>query len=229
MLGAPPAHADQGPIDCITCHQALGGALAKPITDWRGSIHFHNSIACAQCHGGNPNVAVGNVLQLTGPQFMAIKSSAMSTAQGFIGKPSGGELFAMCAKCHPSSVARYQGSIMGKAYLANKGGPSCLVCHHAHRNVIPEVPKVCSKCHKDTSGFTQIDPMNVTKAAIVKLSKIRIRLVSQKTEGTRPTLAPRFSGEMSSYQVGLLAFGAIIFLFLLAYGVYVILERGDEK
>ncbi|MGC9195302.1 MAG: hypothetical protein ACP5IL_07595 [Syntrophobacteraceae bacterium] len=229
MLGAPVANADQPPIACITCHEALGGSLAKPITDWRDSIHFHNAITCDRCHGGNPTIAVGNVLQLTGPQFMAIQSSAMSKANGFIGKPSGRELFAMCAKCHASSVGRYADSVMGKAYLANKGGPSCLICHHAHRNVIPEVPEVCAKCHKDTSGFTRIDPMNVTEATIARLSKIRIQLASTKTQGARPALAPRFKADMSSYVVGLLAFGAIVFLFLLAYVVYVILERGDEK
>ncbi len=228
-IGTAPAHAGQAPIDCIACHEALGGSLAKPISDWHGSIHFHNSITCTGCHGGNGNVAVGNVMQLTGPQFLAIKSSAMSKADGFIGKPSGRELFAMCAKCHASTVGGYQGSIMGKAYLAKKGGPSCLVCHHAHRNVIPSVPKVCSQCHKDTSGFTQIDPMNVNEDTVAKLSKIRIQLVSQRTQGARPALVPRFKGNMSSYQVGLLAFGAIIFLFLLAYGVYVLFERGDEK
>ena len=229
MSSAPAAHAVVARSACIVCHEALGGSLAKPITDWRDSIHFHNSITCDRCHGGNASVAVGNVLQLSGPQFLAIQSAAMSKANGFVGKVSGQELFKMCAKCHSASVGRYKDSIMGKAYLGKKGGPSCVHCHHAHRNVIPEVPQVCSKCHKDTGGFTRIDPMNVTVAAVARLSKIRIQLAAEKTQGARPALAPRFSGEMSSYKVGLLAFGAIIFLFLLGYVVYVIFEKGDEK
>jgi hypothetical protein len=69
----------------------------------------------------------------------------------------------------------------------------------------------------------------VTTATVVQLSNIRIGLAGEKTRGVRPSLAPRFTGEISSYQVGLLAFGAIIFLFLLGYAVYAIFEKGDEK
>ncbi|MDR3569951.1 MAG: hypothetical protein P4L43_18165 [Syntrophobacteraceae bacterium] len=229
VLSGSPAHAQQGRIACITCHEALGGSLAKPITDWRGSIHYQHGITCDRCHGGNAKVEVGNVLQLSGPQFAAIQSGAMSKANGFVGKPSGKQLFAMCAKCHPASVGRYAGSVMGIAYLQKKGGPSCIACHQPHRNVIPEVPQVCSRCHKDTTGFTQIDPMNVTDASITQLSNIRIQLAREKTQGARPSLAPRFAGEIGSFQVGLLAFGAIIFLFLIGYVVYAIFEKGDEK
>jgi hypothetical protein len=229
LVNGSAAHADQARIACITCHEVFGGSLAKPVTDWRGSIHDQHGITCDRCHGGNAGVVVGNVLQLTPPQFAAIQSAAMSKANGFVGKPTGRQMFDMCAKCHPASVGRYAGSVMGEAYLQNKGGPSCVVCHQAHRNVIPEVPQVCSRCHKDTTGFTQIDPMNVTAATIAQLSTIRIELAGEKTQGVRPSLAPRFTGEISSYQVGLLAFGAIIFLFLLGYAVYAIFEKGDEK
>lgn len=229
-LNASGAHAKMAPISCVTCHKAFKGTkLAKPVTDWTGSIHYQNGITCNRCHGGNAKVKVGDVLKLTGPEFAAIQAAAMSKKLGFIGKPSGRALFDMCAKCHPSEVARFEGSIMGKAYLNNKGGPSCFTCHHAHNNVIPAVPKVCSQCHKDTTGFTQVDPMNVTVATITQLSKIRIELAREKTVGSRPALVPSFKGDLGSYTVGLLAFGAVIFLFLLGFGVYVILEKGDEK
>lgn len=229
VVNGSAAHAEKAPIACITCHEVFGGSLAKPVTDWRGSIHDQHGITCDRCHGGNAGVVVGNVLQLTPPQFAAIQSAAMSKANGFVGKPTGRQMFDMCAKCHPASVGRYAGSVMGEAYLQNKGGPSCVACHQAHRNVIPEVPQVCSRCHKDTAGFTQIDPMNVTAATIAQLSTIRIELAGEKTQGVRPSLAPRFTGEINSYQVGLLAFGAIIFLFLFGYAVYAIFEKGDEK
>jgi hypothetical protein len=229
VLNASAARAEQTPIACITCHEALGGALAKPIVEWKGSVHYLHDITCDHCHGGDATVVVGNVLELSGDEFAAIQSAAMSKAHGFVGKPSGQEMFSMCTRCHSASVMRYAGSIMGEAYLQNKGGPSCVTCHGAHRNIIPAVPGACSNCHKDTTGFAQIDPMNVTDASIAQLSRIRIQLAEDKTRGSKPSLAPRFPGEMDSYQVGLMAFGGIIFLFLIGCLVYAILERSDEK
>lgn len=225
VLSASASRAEQTRIACITCHKALGGFFAKPIAEWKGSIHHQNGVTCDRCHGGNAKVKVGNVRQLSPTKFAAIQSAAMSKAHGFVGKPSGRALFSMCAQCHSATVRMFASSIMGKAYLHKKGGPSCVTCHHAHRNVIPAVPKTCSKCHKDTTGFTQIDPMNVTDATIVQLSRIRIRLAREQTQGTRPSLAPRFPGEMGSYQIGLAAFGGVIFLFLIGCIVYMILEK----
>ncbi len=229
VLSASAARAEQTQIACITCHEALGGYFAKPITEWKSSIHHQFGVTCDRCHGGNPKVKVGNVRQLSPTKFLAIQTAAMSKAYGFVGKPSGRTLFNMCAKCHAATVRMYSGSIMGKVYLQKKGGPSCVTCHHAHHNAIPAVPKVCEQCHKDTTGFTQIDPMNVTAATIVQLSKIRIRLAREKTVGTRPALAPSFPGALGSYQIGLLAFAGILFLFLIGYVIYMILERRDEE
>lgn len=225
VLNVTAVRAEQAPSACVTCHQTLGGGFARPVAEWKGSIHHQNGITCDLCHGGNAGVAVGEVQTLSGAQFAAKKSAAMSKAHGFVGKPTGQAMFDMCAQCHPGSVARYSGSIMGKAYLDNKGGPSCVTCHHAHNNVIPAVPKVCSQCHKDTTGFAQIDPMNVTKATIAQLSSIRIRLAGEKAQGTRPSLAPRFSEELGSYEIGLAAFGGVIFLFLIGCLLFVILEK----
>jgi len=225
VLSASATHAEQTQIACITCHEALYGKFSKPVTNWKGSIHSQHGITCDRCHGGNAKVVVGKVLQLSPTKFAAIKSAAMSTAHGFVGKPSGQALFNMCAQCHSATVRMFASSIMGKAYLNKKGGPSCVTCHHAHHNAIPAVPKVCAQCHHDTTGFTQIDPMNVTDATIMNLSKIRIRLAKEKTEGTRPPLAPGFSGELGSYQIGLLAFGGVIFLFLIGCVIYMILEK----
>jgi Cytochrome c7 and related cytochrome c len=225
VLSASAARAKQTRIACITCHEALGGFFAKPIAAWKGSIHYQHGITCDRCHGGNAKVAVENVRQLSPTEFGAIQSAAMSKAHGFVGRPSGQSMFSMCARCHSATVRMYASSNMGKVYLQKKGGPSCVTCHHAHRNIIPAVPKLCEKCHKNTTGFTLIDPMNVTDATIVQLSGIRIRQAKEKTEGTRPPLAPRFPGELGSYQVGLLAFGGVIFLFLIGCIIYMILEK----
>lgn len=219
--------ATESPSACIVCHQGLAGELARPVTDWRDSIHQQNDITCDLCHGGDAEVEVGNPLQLSGVQFAAEKSAAMSRAQGFIGKPAGLAMFDMCANCHPDSVARYAASIMGKAYLEDKGGPSCVTCHNAHNNFIPVVPKSCTPCHKDTSGFDQIDPMQVTAATLQELSGLRVRLAEQQTRGHRPPLFPALPAELDSYLVGLLAFGAVVLLLIVAYLIIGILERKD--
>lgn len=213
---------------CVTCHEFLGGELAEPVAAWKGSIHQQNDITCDLCHGGNADVEVENIAELSGQEFAEKQSLAMSKSHGFIGKPSGKDQFDICAKCHDASVVRYASSIMGEAYLDDKGGPSCIACHQAHHNVIPAVPKVCEGCHKDTTGYSQIDPMSVTAATVNELSRIRTRLAEEKAKGPRPSLAPPFPEELDSYQIGLLAFGAIFVLFLLGYLVYVILEKGKQ-
>ncbi len=210
---------------CITCHTYLGGELAQPVTKWRGSVHDQNGITCDYCHGGNAAIDVGDITQLSGPEFDKLQSRAMSKSNDFIGIPAGREMFDMCGQCHDESVARYAGSIMGRAYLDNKGGPSCVACHNAHDNIMPAVPKSCESCHKNTAGFDRIDPMNVTKATINELSGIRIELAETKTKGVRPALVPEFPEEMDTYQIGVMAFGAVIVVFLFGCLVYAVLEK----
>jgi hypothetical protein len=222
---APGALAQQAVMACVTCHEFLGGELARAVLEWKGSVHQQNGITCDLCHGGNPGVVIGNPGQLSAAQFADSQSRAMSTARGFIGKPTGKAMFDMCGKCHAESVARYEASIMGKSYLANKGGPSCINCHNAHNNVIPDVPGVCKSCHSDTTGFDQIDPMNVTQSTINELSGIRIQLAEEKAKGTRPRLTPVFPEDLDSYQIAFVAFGAVVVVFVVGYVIYVTLEK----
>ena len=139
---------------------------------------------------------------LSGDEFAAIQSAAMSKALGFVGKPSGQAMFSMCEQCHSASVRRFADSIMGNAYLQNKGGPSCVTCHHAHRNVVSAVPETCSECHKETTGFAQIDPMNVTDATIAQLSRIRIQVAEEKTRGPDPRWLPGFREKWTPIKLG---------------------------
>ncbi len=225
ILYSVHGHANPGPSACVQCHEFLGGEIGRPVKEWKGSIHQQNGITCDLCHGGDASVDVGNVKDLAGQDFGDRMSRAMSASHGFVGKPSGERLFAMCGRCHSASVDRYAKSIMGKAYLDKKGGPSCITCHHAHRNMIPEVPKVCEICHKDTSGFDQIDPMNVTESTVNTLSGIRIRIAQEKTTGKKPPFIPEFPSELEAFQIGFFAFGAVIVLFIIGYVVYVVLEK----
>ncbi len=225
LLSASGANAQQGHGACVICHSFLGGKLGQPVTEWNGSIHQQNGITCDLCHGGDAGVEVGNIKTLVGKEFTDRMSRAMSKSQGFVGKPSGKALFAMCSRCHYPSVARFGKSIMGKAYLGGKGGPSCVTCHQAHRNSMPEVPKVCENCHKDTTGFDQIDPMNVTESTVNALSGIRIKIVQEKTTGKKPPFIPEFPSELEAFQIGFFAFGAVFVLFILGYIVYRVLEK----
>jgi hypothetical protein len=225
VLYGASGRAEAGPSACVTCHTFLGGELARPVVEWNGSIHQQNGITCDLCHGGDPGVSLGNVRGLTGQAFADMMSRAMSPSRGFIGKPSGKELFTLCARCHRQSVDRYAKSIMGKAYLDQKGGPSCVTCHQAHRNSMPEVPKVCESCHKDTAGFDQIDPMDVTESTVNALSGIRIKIAQEKATGKKPPFLPEFPSELGAFQIGFFAFGAVIVLFVLGYFVYIALEK----
>jgi Cytochrome c3 len=226
LLLCGAARAQEGKSACVTCHSFMGGELGRPVQEWTGSIHQQNGITCELCHGGNPDVALGDVRQLAGADFEAKRLQAMSAARGFIGKPSGKALFGMCSRCHGDSVARFEKSIMGKAYLEGKGGPSCVTCHNPHRNAMPAVPKVCESCHKDTTGFDRIDPMNVTESTVNALSGIRIKIAQQKTVGKKLPFIPEFPSDLDAFQIGFFAFGAVFVLFIFGYLVYLILEKG---
>jgi len=223
-LHAAHAGAQREPSACIACHAFLGGSLAGPVEKWRGSVHQQSGISCDFCHGGNPAVRLGDLSRLSPEQFADRRARAMSEDRGFAGIPSGKSLFDVCGQCHGASVDRYAKSIMGKAYLEGRGGPSCVLCHDAHRNAMPEVPKVCGMCHKDTTGFDRIDPMNVTEATVNELSGIRIRLAREKTAGGAPPLFPEFPEELESFQIGFVAFGAVAVLLVVGYLVYMALE-----
>ncbi|MEJ2695847.1 MAG: cytochrome c3 family protein [Candidatus Sulfobium sp.] len=225
LMFAAGALARDAPNACITCHEYLGGQLAEPVKEWKTSIHEQNGITCDLCHGGDASINLADIDKLSPKQFADIQARAMSKSHGFIGKPSGKAMFDLCGQCHSASVDRYAGSIMGKAYLGNRGGPSCVTCHNAHNNVIPSVPKVCENCHKDTTGFDRMDPMNVTESTLNELSGIRIRLAEEKARGKRPPLAPEFPEELGSFQIGFIAFGVVIVIFIMGYLVYVTLEK----
>lgn len=225
IMTAATAGAQQAANACIICHGYLGGELAKPVSEWKGSIHQQNGITCDLCHGGDASISLSDIGKLSPGQFADIQARAMSKAHGFVAKPSGKGLFDLCGQCHSASVERYAGSIMGKAYLDNKGGPSCVTCHNAHNNIIPSVPKVCKSCHKDTSGFDQIDPMNVTESTLSELSRIRIKLAEEKARGARPSLIPEFPEELGSFQIGFIAFGVVIVVFIIGFIVYLALEK----
>jgi hypothetical protein len=220
-----PVQADPTPNACITCHKLLGGTAGRAFAEWNNSIHQENGVTCESCHGGNAEVDLTDIGQLTREEFAARTASAMSPTHGFVGKPAGTALFDMCRMCHSGAVERFQASIMGKAYIGKKGGPSCVTCHQAHNNEIPEIPKVCKNCHKDTTGFDRIDPMSVNEATISRLSGVRIKLAEEKAIGNEPPLLPEFPEELGSFRIGFVAFGAVVVLFVVGHVLLTILEK----
>ncbi len=84
---------------------------------------------------------------------------------------------------------------------------------------------VCVASHKDTTGFDQIDPMDVTESTVNALSGIRIKIAQERTVGRKPPFIPEFPKELDAFQIGFLAFGAVLVLFLLGYFVYLALEK----
>lgn len=129
----PPAAAAEESV-CIQCHSGQQGRLGAPVSQWRGSVHQHNGIACDSCHGGDPN------------DF----AMAMSPERGFIGVPEEGEIPEFCGRCHVGVKDDYLRSAHGKAL--GSGGPTCVTCHgnHAVRLATPDLinEKDCSRCHE---------------------------------------------------------------------------------
>ncbi len=214
---SPPAE----PNDCIQCHQFIGGEMSKPVAEWVGSTHQTQGITCDQCHGGKPDLNLGDLSKLSPDQIRSWSKRAMYSAPDFAGAPSGQAQFDLCAKCHADSVKTYTGSIMGQAYLLKKGGPSCVQCHGAHRNVIPPVPQSCQACHQDTTGFDRLSAMNIAEAQVRELARLRVQIGEEKVSGKRPL----FQRHLESFESGLISWGLVVVLFLAAVGLYRMLER----
>jgi hypothetical protein len=207
--------------NCMQCHEFVGGEIGKPVSQWDGSIHQNQGITCDQCHGGNPDLKIGDLRKLTPQELQNWSKRAMYSASDFVGAPSGQAQFDLCATCHPDSVKTYAGSIMGQAYLRAKGGPSCTQCHGAHRNEIPPVPESCKSCHKNTTGFDRINAMDITGEQVRELARIRIQIGEEKVAG-RGSL---FQRHLESFETGLIVWGMVLLLFLVAFGLYWVVER----
>jgi hypothetical protein len=220
----PDSLATEGENDCIRCHQFIGGEMGKPVSQWSGSIHQRQGITCDQCHGGNPDLKIGNLRKLGPQEIHEWSKRAMYAIPNFAGAPSGQAQFDLCAICHPESAEVYAASIMGQAYLQAKGGPSCTQCHGAHRNAIPSVPESCKSCHQNTTGFDRVKAMSVTEVQVRELARLRIQLGVEKIAGKRPL----FQGHLESFETGLITWGLVFLLFLAAVGLYRLVERRNK-
>ena len=207
---------------CVTCHRFQSDKLALPVVEWQSSTHQIEGITCSACHGGDPNVKLGELDKLSPEQFRSLVKQSMYDSPDFVGKPALQAQFDLCANCHADDVATYKNSIMGAAYLSQKGGPSCVQCHGAHYNKIPEVPASCKDCHADVTGYDQITAMDVSERTIDQLYEIRTQLALTQVHGKEVPWLPE---NLESYQIGLLTFGVIALLLIFALVLYRLLER----
>jgi hypothetical protein len=207
---------------CIQCHEFMGGEMAKPVTQWFGSIHQTQEVSCDVCHGGNPDLELGELKRLLPEEIRDLAKRAMYSQPDFVGAPSGQAQLDLCSNCHPEVVQAYAASIMGQAYLSKKGGPSCAQCHGAHRNTIPQVPGSCKRCHQDTTGFDRLKAIHsISEAQVQQLARIRVEIAGQKVAGK----GPLFLGHLESFEIGMVTWGMVLLLFLAAVGLYRLLER----
>ena len=207
---------------CLICHEFMGGGAGRPDADCVGSAHQWMGILCTYLHGGDTSLKVSHLEERTPQEMRALARKAMYSQDDFIARPGPVEMFEMCGQCHDEAVMVYRESVMGKAYLEKRGGPSCTRCHGAHRNYMPNVPKICSDCHKDLVGFDKIDAMNVTLSTIDRLYEIRLREASKKITAGGKNIFPE---ELDSFEIGFVTWGMILFLVIVAVVLYRTMER----
>jgi len=120
---------------CIRCHAGLEKDLARPVRDWRESIHAANGISCQDCHGGD--------------MTFETMEEAMDPGRGFVGAPAAEEVPDFCGKCHRGMAEDYLASAHGQAL--GRGGPQCVTCHGSHAMERPSPSLIdaekCSRCH----------------------------------------------------------------------------------
>jgi hypothetical protein len=222
VMTVMPVEAQEEYNACIACHEFMGGDVGKPVTEWMGSTHQSMGILCTYCHGGDESLEGDRLEDLTPVEIRDLSNKAMYDQEDFISEPDPLQMFEMCGQCHDDAVSIYRESIMGKAYIERKGGPSCTRCHGAHRNFMPDVPEICEDCHKDLLGFDQIESMNVTPATIDRLYEIRLRQASAKITGGGETIFPE---ELDAFEIGFVTWGMVLFLVIVAVILYRTMER----
>ncbi len=149
---------DESPNNCFKCHANLPGPHGGIASKWDASVHGRAGIACADCHGGNPE---------TDEMILA-----MSPEAGFIGVPPRRDIPALCGGCHSDvermrqfniptdQLPKYQESVHGvKLAQGDIRVAICTDCHGSHdvlkasdpnAAVSPyNVPYLCAKCHSD--------------------------------------------------------------------------------
>lgn len=159
-LESAPAFAQNLDNTCLSCHLELGDELGEAAQVFSSDVHNIEGVSCAGCHGGDPAQEDAEL--------------AMSSAKGFIGKPSVLQIPAFCGRCHsdPVYMRRYNPSLSTdqlEKYWTSRHGElnrkgdkkvaQCVSCHSVHeihpatdpRSAVhpKNVPRTCAHCHAD--------------------------------------------------------------------------------
>jgi len=150
---------------CFECHSVMEGMSVI----FKDDVHYHNTISCADCHGGDPKEDDQNV--------------SMSAERGFKVRVTRQGTPDYCGRCHSDAgfmrkykpqqrvdqLALYRTSVHGKRLAAgHTGGAGCVDCHSVHNiravsdPLSPAHPRhvteTCAKCHRATADLFRKSP-----------------------------------------------------------------------
>lgn len=198
---------------CVVCHSNpdwFGEEHVKEIvTNFAGGVHAAVDLGCTDCHGGNPDPALGQSIdEAMDPEFQP---------NPFIGVPTPQEVPSFCGRCHsdPSYMRRYQPDPrvdQRQEYLTSQHGralflrgdtkvATCIDCHGIHGILAPTDPQspvhptnvaqTCRRCHGEAeymAGYTTEDgrPLPVDQYARWTRS-VHAAAMYEKEDLTAPT------------------------------------------
>lgn len=112
--GAAAAEEDEG--SCVTCHEVdIDEILAKPVPEWRESVHAAHWVSCDACHGGDPRIEDAD--------------ESMSEEAGFMELPSWAEMADHCGMCHEAIAGAWLEGRFGEGLAAGQRVATCATCH----------------------------------------------------------------------------------------------------
>jgi predicted CXXCH cytochrome family protein len=150
---------------CFDCHGVMEGTSAV----FKDDVHYHNTISCADCHGGDPKEDTANL--------------SMSPDRGFKVRVTRQGTPDYCGRCHSDAaymgkfnpqlrvdqLALYRTSVHAKQLAAgHKGAAECVDCHSVHNiragsdPLSPASPQhvtdTCAKCHTAAADLFRKSP-----------------------------------------------------------------------
>ncbi len=211
--GAVVAFAEPRATSCTICHAKpeiaaiVGDGAAAIVEHERTGAHAAAGLSCHDCHGGNPDAALGDDLDAMDEHYAAAP---------YVGVPKRTDIPAFCGRCHgdPAFMKRFKPDArvdQEREYWSSRHGEllkagdtnvaTCVDCHGAHGIVGPgdsqspvhprHVADTCSRCHSDAgrmSAYTLPDgrPLPVDQYARWRRS-VHAEFLLEREDATAPT------------------------------------------
>jgi len=168
---------------CVSCHRDIprDTFIGSKYTDWEGSIHAGQGIACQRCHGGNPSAvkkedAHAGIYNSGNPLSRVYYKSVPGT----------------CGACHRRDFNAFRESTHYSILQRTGAGPTCATCHESHttRIVSPrQIPTICRQCHNERMNISPQVPVRA-QALLLLINEtgylvrdVRGRIASDDQEG----------------------------------------------